>query len=361
MTNTLDLCALSPAARQAVQAIIEKEFARDPNTAPEPPPMPLTWAEIAQVFGRVQWAWPQWVPRGHVTLLTGPQGVGKSFLAAHLIACFTGGQETWPDGVPVSGDCVGNVLLLETEQMRGAYAERMTAAGAKLGMVYHLDCDPFSVVRLPRDMGVVLEQARLVNARVVLLDSLSGGNDLDENSSEMRQLLRGLAALAAQLDVPVLGVHHLRKRSQLEPDKPNLDRVRGSSAITQFSRSVLALWRPNGGADGPVRVEPLKSSFCKPPEPFGFEITEDGRLRFGEAPEEERPETERERAEAFLRQMLRDGPVAAAKLYEDGRLAGYNERTLRRAKESLGVVTVNRNGKWYWSLPFEEEGEDYPV
>lgn len=331
-----------------------------PDDGPQQPP-PGRWQTLAQVgkyFGNVTWLWPSWIPRGHLTLVAGPQGTGKSYFAAHLMAVLIGAFSEWPDGAPCE-EARRHVLLVETEEMRQSYWERMGAMGANTNRVYLPGEDPTEIPILPRDLRRIAELAMFTDAGLIVVDSLSGGHTLDENSSEMRRLLQGLSGLAVKLGVPILVVHHLRKKSALEPDKPTLDRVRGSSTISQFCRSVLACWRPSGGPDGPVRVEPLKCSFCKPPQPFGFEITDAGLLRFTDAPEEDRPGSERERAEAFLLELLRDGPLAAAKVYEDGRLAGYNERTLRRAKDSLAVQTVNRNGKWYWSLPYK--GDDCPV
>ncbi len=126
--------------------------------------------------------------------------------------------------------------------------------------------------------------------------------------------------LKVALNVPVLGVHHLRKRGQFEPDRPSLDRVRGSSTITQFARSVWGIRRPGEGVEGPVRVEPLKCTFCKPPQPFGFTIEDGGRLQFQDAPEEDRPGGERERAEAFPLGMLKDGPQTKLTAVRIGRL-----------------------------------------
>lgn len=337
---------------------------------PEPPPQPeapltsdtasevvqpqsQTLAAVGAYFGSVQWAWPGWMPKGHVSLLCGPQAVGKSFLAAHLLAVVTAGLPTWPDGAPYQ-DGPRNVLLVETESMRGAYAERLQTMGGDLSRVHLPSSDPTAIPQLPKDLPALTALAQSLRVGLVVVDSLSGGHSLDENGDAMRRVLQGLAAMAATLQVPVTCTHHLRKRSQLEPDRPTLDRVRGSSTISQFARSVIGLWRLDGAPDGPVRVESLKSSFCKPPEPFGFEITDDG-LSFCEAPEETRDLTGQERAADFLLELLKDGPVAAAKLYEDGRLAGFQERMLRRAKDALRVATVNRSGKWYWSLPYERE------
>jgi len=328
-----------------------------PQEADLPQPPPSGWQTLAQVrkyFGSVRWLWPSWIPQGHLTLVVGPQGVGKSYFAAHLLAVISGAFQEWPDGAPCES-VKREILLAETEEMRGVYAERMAAMGADLVRVKLPFEDPTAIPSLPQDLGKLTELADFLGAGAVVVDSLSGGHALDENGAEMRRILQGLGSMAATVGVPVIVVHHLRKKSTLEADKPTLDRVRGSSTISQFCRSVLALWRPDGGVDGPIRVESLKSSFCKPPEPFGFEIGEDGRLEFQDAPEEERAETERERAANFLLTMLQDGPMAAAKIYEDGRLAGYNERTLRRAKRDLVIATANRNGRWYWSLPHKGE------
>jgi len=310
-----------------------------------------TGVDVSKCYGAVTWLWPRFIPNGHVTLLVGPQGGGKSFLAAHLMAVVTAGLEAWPDGEPYTGGA-GEVILVETESMRGETMRRCEAAGGVLTRVKFPSSDPLYIPTLPKDVARIEELADFTRARLIVIDSLSGGAAGDENSGgDMRTVLTRLAALAARLNVGVLAVHHLRKKSQLEPDRPTLDRVRGSSAISQYARSVIALWRPDGESDGPVRVESLKSSFCKPPEPFGFTIGDNG-LTFGDAPDvEPKAATVHERACEFLRVELQSGPRRAADILHDAELAGYSRPTLYKAKSALRVVSVQRPTGWEWGLP----------
>jgi len=303
---------------------------------------------VRQFYGSVQWAWPGWVPRGHVTLLAGPQGTGKSYLLAYLIAVFAGRVAAWPDGTPYQGP-TGPVVLVDTEQMRGAYAERLAPLGVQDTDVV---CpspkgEPDYEPKLPQDLRLIEEVAKDLKASAVVIDSLSGAHTLDENSSAMRLLLQRIVGLAGSLQVPVIAVHHARKRSQFEAVKLTLDRIRGSSAISQFCRSVVGLYRlEENNLLAPVRVEMLKASFCKPPEPFGFTISDNG-LEFHEAPEEERPMTAKDRACEFLQAELAREPQRYTDLVKKAAEHGIAERTLYRAREVLRVVTYNG----WWSLP----------
>ncbi len=303
---------------------------------------------VRSFYGSARWAWPSWVPIGHLTLFVGPQGAGKSFFMCHLIASFWRG-DPWPDGQPFEGQR-GPVLLLDTEEMRGAYAERLAALGIGDGEAVLLpspDGSPTYIPRLPRDLGMVEALAASQGCAAIIVDSLGGAHALDENSAAMRSLLQGLSATAAKLQIPVLLVHHLRKRSVLEDLAPTLDRIRGSSTISQYCRSVVALYRlEERDQTAPVRVESLKSSFCAPPEPFGFTIGERG-LTFHDAPEEEGPQTAVDRAAEFLEAALEHHPEKFAVLLEKAEEQGISRATLYRAKERLNIVA--RDG--FWGLP----------
>ena len=39
---------------------------------------------------------------------------------------------------------------------------------------------------------------------------------------------------------------------------------------------------------------------------------------------------------------------------------GISFKTFKRAKEELGVISVKRNGKWYWELPIDVEYRECP-
>jgi hypothetical protein len=58
-------------------------------------------------------------------------------------------------------------------------------------------------------------------------------------------------------------------------------------------------------------------------------------------------------AAEWLGKALTDGPVAAVELLKLAKAAGIAEKTLRRARKTLGVCKVKSGmrGGWQWSLP----------
>jgi len=320
-----------------------------------PPP----WSsadEVADFFGKVAWAWPGWVPAGHLTLLVGPQGAGKSYLAARLVGTLAGDLPTWPDGQPFEGEA-GPVVICETEELRGVFVERLDRMGVnRAGYLF-----AFGLTHTPdllKEDTVLEKLAQEQGARAIVVDSLSGAHRLDENKPKVRELLQRLAGMAARLRVPIVLVHHLRKKNLLEPVAVSLDRIRGSSTIPQFCRSVLAAYRlKEADPTAPVRLEAIKSTFCAPPKPLGFTIG-DGGLEFGEAPELEKPESQLDRAIEFLQALLETGPVPWQEIDEERQGAGISEPTLDRAKAKLKIVArregqkgVKGSGRWVWALP----------
>lgn len=309
----------------------------------------ISLREIRDYFGSVTWEWEGYIPVGHITLLAGESGVGKSWLLAYLIAAHLGIQP-YPTGYGVGA---GNrVLLVETEELRGVYAERLASLGVPDDAVILPGSDPTYTPAIARDEAMLMDIAQSMGCSMIVVDSLSGGHSLEENSAEMRSVLLVLARMASALNVPMLVAHHTRKKGAFESAEITLDRVRGSSAIVQFARSVLGLWKPDPNFNT-VRVESLKSSFAKKPAPFGFTISEDG-LTFTDAPEVPREPTAVDKAIEFLRVRLAREPKRYQELQEAAESEGISKNSLYKAKEALGVITIN--GKW--SLPARGEAQE---
>jgi putative DNA primase/helicase len=69
--------------------------------------------------------------------------------------------------------------------------------------------------------------------------------------------------------------------------------------------------------------------------------------------EESAGRTERDEAAAFLRSILADKPIKASQVLREAKDAGHSERTIRRAKDDLGIKAVKEGmeGGWVWQLP----------
>lgn len=273
--------------------------------------------------------------------------------------------EAWPDGSMMtasycSGDEPREVLWVDTEGSQAILNTRVSkwrlpadrirwpksSRSPKDAMpAFHLDDE--------RDWE---DMARLIAAEkpgLVVIDSLRGAFRGDENASDVSEPMARLAVLARDRNIPIVVVHHLRKASQFESQgEVSIDRVRGSSAIVQFARSVIALDAPDPDGPNEVRVHMIKSNLCMPPAPIGFRFGAE-RIEYTAAPERPHPPTQLEKAKDLLRTLLQKAPMKATEVIHEGNAAGISERTLRLAKSRLGVVARReggRKGVWMWAL-----------
>lgn len=308
---------------------------------------------IEEVYGDLKWTWENWIPQGHVTMIAGAQGVGKSYFAAVLIAAMAGYQP-WPD--VAANARPANVLLTETEGMKGEYVRRLRVLGAddtKGKVLFGPQFDDFEHEFLD-DEGYAFDLAAIAaewEPGMLVIDSLSGAHSMKENDAAMRKLLQSCTLWAAELQIPIILVHHERKRSEQEKARTTIDRVRGSSTITQFCRSIIGIWRE--GDDDTVRIEVIKSNFTAPPEALGMQIS-GGKPKFVPPPQVVVSGSPMiQEAIDFLKEILADGPVEIALVREQAKEQDITKTTLYRARNKLDLRKVKVMRRWCWTLPQE--------
>jgi hypothetical protein len=314
-----------------------------------------TWADLDGEIGPIGWSWAGWLPNGFLTMIVAEQEAGKSILSLRIGGCFLRGDD-WPDGTPFAGE-VGSVVWVEAEASQAMNLERAKGWDLPIKNVLHPLDDPLEDVQLNnhRHRAAIAEFARRPDVQLVIVDSLSGGHTLRENSSsEMIPTVKSLAELARDTGKPVLLTHHARKRGILDiGEGMTLDRSRGSSGITQTARMVWGIDIPDPHTPDNRRLSVIKSNLAPKPNPLGFTVNGQG-IVFGEAPEPPRQETQTDRAIELLQTTLDDGPVASTVLETEAKGAAISWSTMKRAKEQLGVVAKRDNDRWYWALPAKE-------
>ena len=299
---------------------------------------------------KTKWLWEPWFPEGYLSLIVGETGVGKSYLAAYLIACCLGVKQ-WPTGGTASPS---GVLLVETEAFREAYLDRLASLGVGVDSDIRLPVGPESddplgyVPSLPKDMDLLERMLAEDRYSAVFVDSLSASHLIDENSAEMKKVLIPLGTLARETGVPVIAVAHLRKRGRNETGHElALDRIRGSSTVAYLARSIVGLERRS--AEGPVVVRSLKANLAKRPDPFAFYIDDEGGFHLREVPTYKKPQTTTDECRDWLVSVLvQQGRVKPFAVRQMAEAAGYTRSTLYRARDDLGIITI----KGEWVLPW---------
>lgn len=304
----------------------------------------------------IQWIWPQRIPAGCMTMIAGPQDAKKSFYAAHLAACLTAGTD-WPDGqTNANGKLRVGVLTNEGMVMHYEWRRRAVISGAFEPNLFFFPTaeqdDPTShAPDLQTEFDDIVEAVTRYKFDVLIIDSLSGGHNLKENSAAMRKLLKPLST--AMPGVTTIVIHHARKQNENESAKMTLDRVRGSTTITQYCRSVIGL-RPVGTNDSQEVV--IKSNFG--PKPPGMLVQIDGDaktldyygLRFTETEPEEvvtKKLTAVDQAFDFIKEMTAGGPQKYTDLTRAG--AAHTPRISESAIIRAGkrfAISKTPEGLW---------------
>jgi hypothetical protein len=188
---------------------------------------------------------------------------------------------------------------------------------------------------------------------------------------QVKSLLSPLAEFASSLGLAVLAVTHLNKSVSSA-----IYRASGSIAFVAAARAV---WLFARDPDDPGQRLMLPGKMNLAPDQIGLsyrlldEKAGGVTVLWGEPISRsadavlqlEAAEDKSERFEAmeWLQERLSDGcPVSQREIRADAKASGIAWRTLRRAKDSLGVSSEKQGfkGGWHWQLPEAEDVQQPP-
>jgi hypothetical protein len=348
------------------------------SKASEEPPQ--TQGVVLEVLDKISpkdiaWEWRDVLARGKLTLLAGPIKQGKSQVLVSAAAIIsTGGK--WP----VSGETAtrGTVLILQCEDgVEDTVVPRLIAAGADRTKIKRIKSTmaPVKGGKLKERHFSLADDLALLGAKIKELgDVVALGIDpvtaymgkIDSNdTAQVRSVLDPIAAFAAEHHVAVLGITHLNKGSG-----DAVKRVIGSQAFTAVVRTNFMVVKDKANA-GRRLMLPTGSNISAGDKGFAFNFATsfvdglrekvsfiqweddyvcdnaDEALQEAEAPEARHG---REGAIEFLREELKEGPLAYTELEKRAKGAGISTMTLRRAKRDAVVKSEKVGDKWMWRL-----------
>ncbi len=343
-----------------ISAIIEKAETITDEPAQDAQDAPLIIANYTAVRDQVsatEWAWMQWIPKGYLTMIAAQPGKGKSYFCLWLAKIFIRGG-VLPNGTTYTPKQGGKILWCDTEGAQGMTLERAASIDLPLEDILAPLENPFD----PVNLGNLEHRKRLEmlcdrdEIQIIVIDSLSGAHSKKENDSgEMKEILIWLQSVAQRTNKPIICTHHFNKLN-FQDALPNIDKVRGSSAIIQFFRSVISIDCPDVMTPERKRLAVIKANLCMTPEMLGFEIADGGReIIFMDAPDAPKKETAIGNATVWLANFLTEEKLQTD-VEDAAKNAGFSGATIRRAKKSLGVKSryqydhFTKEKAWYWSL-----------
>ena len=323
----------------------------------------------------VKWLWPGRIAVGKVTIVAGEPGLGKSQLTCAIAATVTNAGQ-WP--CDEGQTPAGSVIILSAEDdAADTIRPRLDAAGAAVSKVLIVSAVQCADGRGRRSFSLqadllALEQAigQAGDGLLVIIDPVSSylGKVDSHKNAELRAVLEPLGEMAARLGVAVLAITHFSKSGSGSAN----NRFIGSIAFVAAARAAYIVVRDpedgerrlflptknNVGPEGSglafrVGLKGIGGDIFAPMILWEGAVTTTAEEALATKKGKSGSAPERENAEAFLRTILEHGPVPSRRVQSEAREAGLAWVTVRRAKDSIGVIVSKKalDGGWTWELP----------
>lgn len=321
-----------------------------------------TVRELDEVLGDIKWLWKDWLPRGFVTMLVGDPGIGKSMLVLSLVDMIINGD---PFPTSPNEEKASCVIWVDTEASQQLLRIRSIKMNINRDRLYIpvIDNDILGQVDVLNEehRAVILEMIDDLNPSLLVIDSLGGSHTRGENKFEdIAPIMQFFANVARDKNIAILMTHHLNKGNPGDTIEVGLYRIRGSTAIPQFSRSIIAMEKLK---DDEVRLRMIKSNLSRKAEPLSLVPTldADGDVVSMEYKEYKAPPAKRTKTEscsAWVLSFLKNHPegIRIKDLIDYGEPEGYTKGNIYSARSILADnILVKGNGREsYWSLNVSE-------
>lgn len=175
--------------------------------------LPYQRLDLTQPAPDYDWLVTDLLAKGDVSMLSGFEGVGKSWISLDLALCVAGLRDEWL-GMKVND--VGPVVVVDQENPQTTARQRMKLLGLPDGpgdVQENLHYLWYQGIRLDTQAEMLYEYCDLVRPKFIVIDTLSRAHFGNENSAEdMNPLMNGgVYPLARQLGCTVMLLHHLAK------------------------------------------------------------------------------------------------------------------------------------------------------
>lgn len=173
-----------------------------------------------------KWMVDNWICQGDVTLLVGEPNVGKSFISMGLAIAVAEGKDNF---LGEKLNAHGKVLYIDEENPEDVVFHRLTALGltpAGMGSIHYYHRQH---IRLDRGIDNLLDDALIIQPKLIVVDSLTRVHTQDENNAGAMNTLfnEGIMPLARETGAAVMVLHHTNKSESVS----SYNRTRGSSDI----------------------------------------------------------------------------------------------------------------------------------
>ena len=315
----------------------------------------------------VPWLWPNFIPRGRGTLISGDPGSAKTWFALDMAARLSRGLP-WADGSP--GCEPANTYYMSVEDdAHDTLRPRIDSLGGDPSKIAIYNAEHPLHLDLSTETGLLRIEREIIqvgNVRLVVVDPIldfSGG--VNPNAGEeVRGLLVPLVNMAARYDFALVMIGHLNKAQALNA----IYRAGGStSGWLGKCRASFMVFRD---LDDKVlrHFVPIKANLApQDPPQIEFRISA-GRLNAHTSTEEVNvdehlnpqrgPEPrERQAAAEWLENLFSSrNEIPATEIYDAAQKHGLSEATLRRAKTSGRYKSLRRkilglDDVWVWLKP----------
>lgn len=296
----------------------------------------------------VEWLVWEYMPKGQINIFAGDGGSGKTTLWCGLAAAVSNGTKVFFEADNLNENPFverepQKVMFFSSEDsLEYTLKARLRKAGANLDNIYSASLRDERFSQIKFNSPILKDLIKEVRPALVIFDPIQAFIPPDIQMGQrnaMRNCLNPLIGLGEEYGTTFLIVVHTNKRQGVY----GRNRIADSADVWDIARSVLI----TGATKDNLRyLSHEKSNYGEPGRTALYTI-EDGVAVFKECCDKHDADFVKERdlsayqapqrqgAEAFIMDFLKNGKRPTSELDEAAKAAGITSTTLRRAKEQL--------------------------